>query len=98
MATRADGEPLDLTAEISPGQSAELREGQSKPGEDQALDGSTMAAIFNRAVEVLRNDKHLISRRSNTEPSQGPRCPTFSAADSAGRMGLQTRLHSPAQI
>ena len=76
-ATLNDGEPLDLTANISPGQEAELSNGLSKPGEDQDLDGSTMAAIFKRAVEVLRTDKHPVSRRSNTEPSQGPRCPLF---------------------
>ena len=76
-ATLNDGEPLDLTAFNSPGGDAEPKQELSNPGERQELEDSTMAAIFKRAVEVLRKDGHLHSRRSNTELNQGPRCPPF---------------------
>ena len=48
-----------------------------------------MAAIFTRAVEVLRKDRQApVSRRSNTEPESGTTLSTVSATDSNRKAGV----------
>ena len=77
MATLHEGEPLDPMIINSPGRVAESRREETTPGECQELEDSTIAAIFTRAVEVLRKDGQQHSRRSNTELDHGPQCPPF---------------------
>ena len=77
MATLNEGEPLCLTAINFPEQDAESMQEQATAGECHDLGNSSIAAIFKRAVEVLRKDGHLHSRRSNTELDHGPHCPPF---------------------
>ena len=77
VATLNDGEPLDLTAFNSPEGGAKLMTEEAEPGEAHVSEDSTIRGIFKRAVEVLRQDGHLQSRRSNTEFDLGSQCPPF---------------------
>ncbi|CAK9058307.1 Uncharacterized protein SCF082_LOCUS31115, partial [Durusdinium trenchii] len=77
VATLNDGEPLDLTAFNSPEGGAKLMTEEAEPGEAHVSEDSTIRGIFERAVEVLRQDGHLQSRRSNTEFDLGSQCPPF---------------------
>ena len=72
-----DGEPLCRTASISPQQDAVLTQEEADPGERHDRSNSSIAAIFNWAVEVLRKDGLSRSRRSTTEFDPGPHCPPF---------------------
>ena len=77
VATLNDGEPLDLTVSISPAGDAKSMAEEAEPGEDHVSEDSTIRGIFKRAVEVLRQDGHLHTRRSSTEFDLGSQCPPF---------------------